>query len=127
VSRCARILVVDDNRTLRLLISQALEHAGYVAIGADSAETALEVARTDPPDLLLVDQVMPGMSGAELIRSVRADPTLRTRTVIGFSGVSNAAEELLRAGADLALQKPLHEEELLGQVRRMLAAGEHPH
>jgi CheY-like chemotaxis protein len=127
VTRSARILVVDDNRTLRLLISQALEHAGYVAIGADCAETALEVARTDPPDLLLVDQVMPGMSGAELIRSVRADPTLRTRTVIGFSGVSNAAEELLRAGADLALQKPLHEEELLGQVRRMLAAGERPH
>ena len=119
-----RILVVDDNLTLRVLLTQALEEAGFDAIAADSGEAALEVARFSPPDLCLVDHHMPGMTGAELVRALRgsADPRLRTVPVIGLTGYDEGAVELARAGADVTLRKPCGEELLLAQVARLVGA-----
>lgn len=118
-----KILIVDDNGVLRALLAQALEAAGYVAIAADSGESALEVVRFDPPDLCVVDHVMPGMSGAELVRTLRAseDEQLRRMPVIGLSGVTGAERILLDAGADAALPKPFREGPLLEMVERTLA------
>ncbi len=118
-----RILVVDDNLTLRVLLAQALEEAGYVAIGAESAEAALEVARFDPPDLWLVDHHMPGMNGAALIRLLRRSPDerLRAAPAIGLTGYQEAAQDLLDAGAACALSKPCGEGPLLRQVADALA------
>jgi two-component system phosphate regulon response regulator PhoB len=123
VARLARILVVDDNETLRTLVAQVLESEGYVAIAADSAEAALEVARFEPPDLFLVDQVMPGMSGAELIRTLRAssDEKLRCIPAIGLSAYDNGRLELLAAGAVAAIGKPVAYTLLLDEVQRTLA------
>ena len=122
-ARAQRILIVDDNGVLRALLAQALESAGYVAIPVDSGEAALEVARFDPPDLCVVDQVMPGMSGAELVRALRAsaDEHLRRIPVIGLSGMSGAERLLIEAGADAALPKPFREGPLLEMVQRTLA------
>lgn len=121
--RAQRILIVDDNGVLRALLAQALESAGYVAIAVDSGEAALEVARFDPPDLCVVDQVMPGMSGAELVRALRAsgDEHLRHIPVIGLSGMSGAERLLIEAGANAALPKPFREGPLLEMVERTLA------
>lgn len=120
--RPKRILIVDDNGVLRALLAQAMESAGYVAIAADSGESALEVARFDPPDLCVVDQVMPGMSGADLVRALRAsdDEQLRRMPVIGLTGVTGAERLLLEAGADAALPKPFREGPLLELVQRAL-------
>jgi two-component system, OmpR family, phosphate regulon response regulator PhoB len=114
---------VDDNDVLRLLLTHALESAGYVAIPADSAETALEAVRLDPPDLCLVDHVMPGMSGADLIRALSASTDARLRAVraIGLTGWAGAEAELLAAGAVAAIRKPIEEGPLLDDVRRLLA------
>jgi twitching motility two-component system response regulator PilH len=122
--RPKHILVVDDNLTLRVLLAQALEEAGYVAIGAESAEAALEVARFDPPDLWLVDQYMPGMDGAALIRELRRspDPRLRGAPAIGLTGYEEAAAKLVAAGACCAMSKPCGETALLEQVARALGA-----
>jgi CheY-like chemotaxis protein len=119
IGRPPRVLVVDDNELLRALLAQALEHAGYDAITAESGPAALEVAAADPPDLLLVDHLMPGMSGAELIEALRAsaDPRLRATPTIGFSGHTGGDTALLAAGAVLTLRKPLGEAELLDAVR----------
>lgn len=118
-----RILVVDDNETLRTLLAQALESNGYVALAADSGESALDVARFDPPDLCVVDQVMPGMSGSDLIRTLRASPDerLRRMPIIGLSGVAGADVALLDAGADVAIRKPFAEGPLIELVRSSLA------
>jgi CheY-like chemotaxis protein len=118
-----RILVVDDNLTLRVLLAQTLEEAGYVAIAAESAEAALEVARFDPPDLWLVDHHMPGMDGAELIRLLRrsADERVRCAPAIGLTGYHEAAQDLVEAGAACALCKPCGEGPLLRQVADALA------
>jgi CheY-like chemotaxis protein len=118
-----RILIVDDNDLLRTLLAQALEHAGYVPIGAESGEAALEVLRSDPPDLCVVDQVMPGMTGAELIRLLRdsGDRRLRELPAIGLSGWAHGVRELLAAGAANALRKPCQVQPLLDNVRALLA------
>ena len=119
----ARILVVDDNQTLRVLLAQALEEGGHAALGADSAESALEVLTFDPPDLCLVDHHMPGMGGAALVRWLRSstDARLSGMPIIGLTGFEAAVHDLLAAGADEALQKPCPEEILLGHVARLLA------
>jgi CheY-like chemotaxis protein len=117
-----RILVVDDNLPLRVMLSQALESAGYVAFTAESGEAALEVARFAPPDLCLVDQYMPGMTGAELIRALRcsSDERLRRIPAIGLTGQERAAADLVDAGALFALVKPLDEGRWLERVERAL-------
>lgn len=122
MARPARILVVDDNDTLRTLIAQALESEGYVAIAASSGEEALEVARFSPPDLCLVDHVMPGMNGAELIRAMRSsdDEWLRSVPSIGLSAYEAARRELLAAGAVGAVGKPVTYGALLELVRATL-------
>jgi two-component system, OmpR family, phosphate regulon response regulator PhoB len=122
VASAARILVVDDNDILRTLIAQALESEGYVAIAAGSGEEAMEVAQFSPPDLCLVDQVMPGMTGSELIRALRAsgDERLRAIPAIGLSAYEGARHELLAAGAVAAVGKPVAYGALLEMVRETL-------
>jgi two-component system phosphate regulon response regulator PhoB len=117
-----RILIIDDNDLLRNLLSQAFEYAGYAPIGAESAEAALEVLRSDPPDLCVVDQMMPGMSGAELIRQMRASADARVRDLptIGLSGWEKGERDLLAAGARDAMRKPCGIEPLLASVRALL-------
>src|SRR5215207_9132193 len=97
-----RILVVDDNHLIRGLLGLILEGAGYVPVHAESGEVALDLAVDDPPDVCFIDEVMPGMSGSELIRALRRAPEFRLATVpvIGISGRVGAAQELLAAGAD---------------------------
>lgn len=120
----ARILVVDDNHLIRRLLDLVLENAGYVSIGVESAEAALEQARAEPPDLLIVDEVMPGMKGSELIAALRrsADPRLARAPVIGISGRAGAPKELLAAGANGFVAKPVEERAILAAVARALSA-----
>jgi CheY-like chemotaxis protein len=122
MARPTRILVVDDNQTLRVLLSHALEAGGYEAMGADCAESALEVLGFDPPDLCVVDHQMPGMGGAALVRWLRSasDARLRAMPVIGLTGFDEALRDLLEAGADEALKKPCGEAKLLERVARLL-------
>jgi len=119
-----RILVVDDNALLRTLLAQSLEHAGYETVSAESGEAALEAARLSPPDLCVVDHLMPGMTGAELIRALRgsADERLRAIPAIGLTGWAGAEDELMAAGAAVAVRKPCGVEPLLASVRDALAA-----
>ncbi len=122
VPRPTRVLVVDDNLPLRLMVSQALEEHGYVTVAADSAEEALEAASFQPPDLCVIDFFMPGMSGAELIRELRGsvDERLRRVKVIGLTGYEGGDRELLLAGADLVLRKPWNEAALLAGVSQLM-------
>jgi DNA-binding response OmpR family regulator len=110
-----RVLVVEDNATLRALLSLALESNGYVPIAVESSEAAMELALADPPDAWIVDQTLPGMTGADLVRRLRAsgDARLRDAPVLGVSGRIEGASALRLAGAGQTLQKPLDERMLL--------------
>lgn len=120
-----RILVVDDNDLIRRLLDLVLENAGYLSIGAESGESALELAREMPPDLFIVDEVMPGMKGSELIAALRRspDPRLARAPVVGISGREGAARELLAAGANVFVPKPVEERAILAAVAQALTEG----
>jgi CheY-like chemotaxis protein len=118
-----RILVVDDNHLIRRLLDLILEGAGYVPLEAESGDAALELVHEVLPDLCIVDEVMPGMLGSELIRALRCsrDPRVARLPVIGISGRVAAARELLAAGASAFVPKPIEEGAILAAVARTLA------
>jgi CheY-like chemotaxis protein len=120
-----RILVVDDNHLIRRLLDLILEGAGYVPVEAESGEVALAAVRADPPDLCIVDESMPGMSGSELVRALRAsgDRRVAQLPVVGISATREGARELLRAGASALVSKPIEERAILVAVARTLFGG----
>jgi CheY-like chemotaxis protein len=118
-----RILVVDDNHLIRRLLDLILEGAGYVPVEAESGEEALAMAPEAEPDLCIVDEVMPGMHGSDVIRALRrsGDPRIARVPVIGISGRNGAARELLAAGATTFVQKPLDEPRILAAIAQTLS------
>jgi CheY-like chemotaxis protein len=123
-----RVLVVDDNHLIRRLLALILEAAGHVSVEAESAEVALELAAELPPDLCIVDEVMPGMKGSELIRALRASPDWRLGAVpvIGISGRAGAARDLLAAGANVFVPKPIEERTIVSAIAAAMGSGHRP-
>jgi CheY-like chemotaxis protein len=112
------VLVVDDEAVIADTLTAILARNGYAAMAAYDGESALEVARSIAPDLLLTDVAMPGMSGIDLAIAVsQAIPDCK---VLLFSGQATTADLLARAHEAghhfTALQKPLHPTELLARV-----------
>ncbi len=118
VSPPFRILVVDDNEALRENLVETLELEGYTAIAAADGPGALaRLAEDPPPALVLLDLVMPGMSGQELLGRIRDDPRLAHVRVIVTSGLSGARARAARA--DAVLMKPFGVKELLAAIRKV--------
>jgi signal transduction histidine kinase/integral membrane sensor domain MASE1 len=117
----ARLLVADDNADLRAYLRRLLRGRGAVQTVADGA-AALQLARAWEPDLILADVMMPGVDGFALLKAVRADPQLRSISVILLSARAGdqARIEGLRAGADDYLVKPFAAAELLARVDAQL-------
>ncbi len=120
-----RILVADDNADMRGYIARLLApHAQVVAV-ADGAE-ALASARSDPPDLVLSDVMMPGMDGLALLRALRADPRTHLVPMILLSARAGEDDTVagLNTGADAYLVKPFSARELIAQVKAQLAVSQ---
>jgi len=113
-----KILVVDDSPTERWFMTDLLARAGYQVAVAVDGEEALAKARTDPPGLIVLDIVMPGLSGFQITRSLSRDPTTRDIPVILCSSKSTETDRIwgLRQGARDYLTKPVRPEELLARV-----------
>ena len=114
-----RVLVVDDAADLRRLIGIALRRAGFDVLEAASGEAALEIVRTSPVDLVVLDMGLPGMSGTDVIRALRKRPESITLPVLLMtgSGTSESVVENLDAGASDFLAKPVRLDELVARVR----------
>ncbi len=119
-----RVLVVDDNHLIRRLLVLMLEGAGFDTVEAESAEDAIAIAQETPPDLWLVDEVMPGMTGSELVRALRRsrDRRLSAAPVVGISGRAGAMSDLLGAGCDAFVAKPVDERRVVDALRRAARA-----
>ena len=117
-----RILVVDDDPDIRDVLRLTLEGAGYAVDDCDNGQTAVERARQDPPDLLIVDYNMPRMNGQQVCESLKKDLLLRHIPIIMLTGQGAITEKVrgLDAGADDYIVKPFEPPELLARVRMIL-------
>ena len=116
-----RILVVEDSPTEQFHLRDILTRSGYQVAIAESGERALELARSDPPDLILMDVVMPGMNGFQATRHFRRDRLLSRIPVILCSTKSQDTDRVwgLRQGANDYLTKPVREADLIGRIRAL--------
>jgi len=114
-----RILVVDDDERLLAILRDGLTHAGYVVDCAAEGHAALAAARARPPDLAVLDLMLPGLDGVEVCRRLRA---LGAPPVIMLTARDAVADKIvgLESGADDYLTKPFVLEELVARVRAIL-------
>ena len=116
-----RVLVVDDDRNLRKIISTNLELAGYAVVTASDGREALEKIEQVMPDLLLLDLMMPFMDGYEVAKRVRnhANPSIANVPIIILTAKGETEDKLrgFEAGADDYITKPFGPRELLARVR----------
>lgn len=123
MNRNPKILVVEDDDGLRYAFTRVIKSAGYDLLEATTGQECLELARQQQPDLILMDVVLPDISGVEVCRRLKADTDLTNILVIHISGIQTSADEqadALDAGADGYLTKPIDNRTLLAHVRAMM-------
>jgi DNA-binding response OmpR family regulator len=117
------ILVADDDVDIRDLVAFKLEQAGYDVTAVDDGLTALTAARLGSPDLVLLDVMMPGLSGIDVCRELRGDPLTAKLPIILLTARAQEGdvEVGFGAGADDYVVKPFSPRELLTRVEAVLA------
>jgi len=120
----ARVMVVDDSPTDKAFLRQVLEGAGYEVLEAATGQDAVEMAKTQKPDCVVMDVVMPGMNGFQATRVLSKDPATAGIPIIVVSSKGQPTDRLwaLRQGAREYVVKPVKEAELIGKVKEALGA-----
>ena len=120
--RPARLLLVEDDEDIRALFSATLHRAGYQHRIASSGEQALDEVGALVPDLVISDVSMPGLSGLDVCRALKAEPRTASTAVLLVSALSSEQDRQagLQAGADDYLTKPIRPSQLLERVRSLL-------
>jgi two-component system phosphate regulon response regulator PhoB len=118
----ARVLVVEDEEDIQELLVHNLRREGYRPLTASDGEEALQEARRSFPDLILLDRLLPRVSGTEVCRRLKQDPDLRSIPVIMVTALSEREDVIggLESGADDYVSKPFDLRELLARVRAVL-------
>ena len=123
MSKVTSVLVVDDDRTILRLYSEILRAEGYEVWEASTGQQGLQATRERRPDLVLLDVMLPDLSGVDVCRQIKADPDLKDVFVVLFSGTATSVTHKvdgLGAGADDYLAKSLDVAEFLAHVRTIL-------
>lgn len=115
-----RILVADDEPAITNLIAVILSGNGYDVVQTHEGAEALRLARELKPDLVMLDVMMPRLSGIHVALAIRQDPTLRDTRIVLFSSVDEDQVAWRDAGADAFLQKVFNVQKLPAFVRQVL-------
>ena len=118
----ARILIVEDEEPLTLILRYNLESEGYAVDSSGRGDEAELRLKETPPDLAVIDWMLPGLSGIELIRRLRAKPETRRLPIIMLTARGEEGERVrgLATGADDYIVKPFSVPELLARIRALL-------
>ncbi len=118
----ATVLICDDEDVLRALVRATLDGDGYQLVEARDGDESLELAKRLRPDLILLDMMMPGRSGLEILGELRDDPVFRTTPVLMLTARTQSSdrEAAARLGADRFLAKPFSPRELVSVVDELL-------
>jgi len=124
VEKTRTILVVEDNVLMRKLFVRCLEEGGFTVVEASDATSVIDLMRDMAPDLVVMDIVMPGLSGLELIRQIRADSALAATPVLAVTNLATPADKrrLTEAGFDGHVSKPIKPKEFQASVAGFLTA-----
>ncbi|GAA2356879.1 response regulator transcription factor [Dactylosporangium salmoneum] len=117
------ILVADDDMDIRDLVAFKLEQAGYDVVAVDNGLAALTAATENPPDLVVLDVMMPGMSGIDVCRQLRQEQSTKGLPIILLTARAQEGdvEVGFGAGADDYIVKPFSPRELVSRVEAVLA------
>ena len=117
-----RVLIIDDSPTVLAALRKVLRSAGYDTSEALDAENGLTMIAQDPPDLIFLDIILPGMNGFNALRAIRKMPTAQHIPVIMISGNESATEQFYanRIGADDFMKKPFSRHEIFARIEALL-------
>jgi two-component system alkaline phosphatase synthesis response regulator PhoP len=117
-----KVLVVDDEQPIRELIKYNLEREGYQVLLAGDGDTALEMARVEMPDIILLDVMLPGQDGLFVCRTLNQQPNTRAIPIIMLSAKGEELDKVLglEMGADDYITKPFSPRELLARIKARL-------
>ncbi len=126
----AKILCIEDDPDMIEYISLVLSKAGYDVIGAEGGEAGLEAMRRESPDLVLLDLMMPGMDGAEVLLHKKEDPAIRDIPVIALTALDSPFDQLMWLARtdlqDFIVKSKLPRRELIARIERVLRSYKSP-
>lgn len=116
------VLLCDDEEVLRSLVRATLDDDGYSILEARDGDESLELARSAHPDLIVLDMMMPGRSGLDVLQELRKDPELGNTPVVMLTARARQSDRdaAVAAGADRYLSKPFSPLELISVVEDLL-------
>lgn len=116
-----RVLIVDDSPTEMHILSSLMEKLGHSVITANNGEEGVETAKSEKPDLVLMDVVMPGINGFQATRQLHKDDTTKNIPVIIVSTKDQATDKMwgARQGAKGYVTKPVEEQELIDTIEEI--------
>jgi len=119
----AKVLVCDDEQVLRALVRATLDDEEYSLAEAVDGDQSLALARSLQPDLILLDMMMPGRSGLEILAELRGDPSFARTRILMLTARTQVADRQAAAdlGADRFLPKPFSPRKLVAAVEELLA------
>lgn len=120
------ILIADDDLTNLTILKSVISKAGYSVLTADNGTDALRIARTQAPDVIILDIMMPDMDGTEVAATLKKNPRTWAIPIIILSSLVSTQEERSNVKKDFVsyLSKPLNREKLLDEIRRYLVKKE---
>jgi CheY-like chemotaxis protein len=120
-----KILVVEDNEMNRDMLSRRLERRGYQVVSAVDGQQGVDIARSEPPDLILMDMSLPVLDGWEATRQLKAALETRTIPIIALTAhaMSSDRDKALAAGSDDYDTKPIELPRLLEKIEALLGQG----
>jgi len=123
MTKAASILVVDDDPEIVAMLTMRLTKRGYKVASANDGKRALELARRELPDVILLDVMMPGKSGWEVARALKQDPVTQKVKIVMVSAIGEKTNELTAPiyGADAHVDKPFEFEKLESVIKDLLA------